>query len=184
LVGALLVLLAPLIAAPARAGEVTDQVKSDVTRVFLALEERRHGATTAALGDATDDMFDWTEMARRTLGNYWDVRTPDEREQFTQLLGRLVQSQIVSLPAVRGDAIQYTSESVERDRATVESRVPRNPGLEDMQLDYRLVRRDGRWLVYDVVVNNLSLVGHFRAQFQQIIKTASYDVLIAKLSAR
>ncbi len=183
LAGALLtVSLAPSVR-PAAAGEVTEQLKLDVDRVFGTLEGRRGGGSPDVVRDATAGMFDWNEMAHRMLGAHWDVRTESEREEFVRLLGGLVQTQIVALRAVRGEAIQYVGESVERDRATVETRIPRGPGHE-LELDYMLVRRDGRWRVVDVLVNHASLLEHYRAQFRRIIKTASYEGLIAKLSAR
>jgi len=164
---------------PARAGEAIEQLKSDVALVLGTREAGRDGLQAATL-----EMFDWNEMAHRVLGDHqWSARTEAEREQFVRLLGGLVQGQIAALGAVRSESVEYLGESVDNDTATVETRIPRGPGNE-MRLDYALLRRDGRWRVYDVVVNHASLLGNYRAQFRKILKTVSYEGLIAKLTAR
>ncbi|HET7344025.1 MAG TPA: ABC transporter substrate-binding protein [Methylomirabilota bacterium] len=173
-------LLLPL--APARAGEVTEQLKLDVSRMFDTVQGGRRDRRVSDEGRALlAQMFDWDEMGQRALGRYWRERTEDEREQFLRLFRGLVEAQIVGLGRVNATDIQYVAESVQADTAAVDTRVPSGPGRE-MQLEYRLQRRDGRWLVYDVLVNHLSLLNHYRAQFQQIIKVASYSGLIEKLS--
>ena len=124
----LLALVTCPIALPASAGEVTEQLKLDVARVFASLEGRRHEGPPVVAHEVTAGMFDWNEMARRMLGPHWEVRTESEREEFVRLLGGLVQTQIVALGSVRGEAIQYVGESVERDTATVQTRMPREIG--------------------------------------------------------
>lgn len=162
----------------AHASDATDQLKTDVALVLTTLGTGRDGLRAATL-----EMFEWDAMAQRLLGKEWEARTTTEREQFVSLFGDLVRRQLATLGGVRNDSIEYLGESVDRDSATVQSRVPRGPGQE-MQLDYVLKRRDGRWRVYDVIVNHASLLGHYRAQFHQILKTGSYQTLIAKLTSR
>ena len=79
-----------------------------------------------------------------------------------------------------GATIDYVGESVEGERATVKTRVFARRG-RPLSLDYRMIRREGRWLIYDVVMENVSLVRNYREQFHSIIKTSSYEKLIEKL---
>lgn len=185
LCGSLLVLslLAP--ATVARAGTPTDQLKAGVDRILAVFhdpnlqEDADH--RRAAVRKISAALFDFHEMARRTLGRYWDARTPDEKDDFTERLGTLVARQLALLDGHGGDAVQFVGESIDGDQATVETRVVPTQGRA-IALDYRLVRRADRWLVYDVVFENASLLGNYRSQFQRVLRTTSYDALIQKLS--
>ncbi len=169
----------------AHAGEPTEQLKADVGRVFeiLAGLPARHEpqARHAALARASRDVFDYPEMARRALGRTWDERTDAERAAFLRLLGARVEQHIAALEPYGGAAITWVDETIEGERAVVRSRVTPGRG-RDLALDYRLIRRGDRWLVWDVVMDNASLVGHYRSQFQRIIRTASYERLLEKLA--
>ncbi|MBI3636217.1 MAG: ABC transporter substrate-binding protein [Candidatus Rokubacteria bacterium] len=171
---------------PAEAGRVADQLKIDIDRVLQVVhdpglrgdvQERR-----LAVHRISARMFDFDEMARRTLGRYWTERTASEREDFIHRLGLLVASHLVALEARGGDTIEFVGESIQGDEAMVETRVVPIHG-RGIALDYRLLRHDGeRWLIYDVVVNNASLVGNYGSQFRRIIHMASYEKLVEKLS--
>lgn len=171
---------------PAEAGPVAERLKLDIDRVLRVVhnpglrndvQERR-----LAVHRISADMFDFDEMARRTLGRYWTERTASEREDFIHRLGLLVASHLVALEARGGDTIEFVGESIQGDKATVETRVVPSHGRA-LALDYRLLRRDGeRWLIYDMIVNNASLVGNYGSQFRRIIHMASYEKLVEKLS--
>ena len=82
-----------------------------------------------------------------------------------------------------GNAIEYIDEAVDDDVATVQTKIALASG-RPMSLDYRILRRVGRWLIYDVVLDGTSMVGNYRAQFTHIMKTASYEKLIEKLATQ
>jgi len=73
-------------------------------------------------------------------------------------------------------------DSVDGDRATVRSRVS-SGGSAETAVDYRLLRRGDRWIVYDVVVENVSLVGNYRTQFEKIMRNGGYPALVQRLQA-
>jgi phospholipid transport system substrate-binding protein len=182
-----LLLLTPLSPDVAHAGDPTEQLKADVGRVFRILADLpdRHEtrARHLALEEASRAVFDFPEMARRALGRTWDERTDAERDTFMRLLGARVEQHLAALEPYGGAAITWLDETVEGERAVVRSRVTPGAG-RDLALDYRLIRRGDRWLVWDVVMDNASLVGHYRAQFQRIMRTASYERLLEKLAER
>lgn len=183
--GMLLPLLALSVPDGARAGSVTDQMAADIDRVFQTLADPALKANAdgrrLALRALTRDLFDLTEMAARSLGTHWQRRTPEEREAFPKLLGPLIESHILMLDGAAGARIDYVGETVHGDRAVVRTRIPGTHG-RGMSLDYRLVRRGERWLIYDLLVDDVSLVDNYRAQFQKIIRTASYAELVRKLA--
>jgi phospholipid transport system substrate-binding protein len=170
----------------ASAGPVTDQLSGDVRRVLDTLTDPRLKAQPderrQALRAITREVFDLPEMAARSLGQHWQRQSERERERFVTLMGPLVESHLLLLESAASAAIEYLDERVSGERAIVRTRAG-GVGSRPLALDYRLVRRGERWQVYDVLVDDVSLVDNYRAQFQKVIRTASYRELVRKLSA-
>jgi phospholipid transport system substrate-binding protein len=176
----------------AQAGPSTDQLQIDLTRVFRVIEETagvpRDGgpaidveARRSAIRSAAEPAFDWREMASRTLARHWPPRSEAERAEFVQLFGDLIQrSYITQLERYSGEPIRYVGERVEGDLGVVSTRFVTKQSQE-IPVDYRLLSRDGRWRVYDVVVEGVSLVGSYRSQFDKVIRTSSYPELVKRL---
>lgn len=174
--------------APARAvTTATAQLRADIDRVFRALDDAAArdaspAARREALRPLTRDMFAWTEMARHALGPHWAARTARERAEFIGHLGELVTAQVAGLETFRDVPIAYLGETVQGEQALVRTEVRRGAG-RTLALDYRLVHGGDRWRVVDVIVDRVSLVDGYRAQFQRVIRTASYQGLLEKLAA-
>jgi len=178
--------LAPL----ADAGPATDRLKPEIDKVIATLgnpslqgdskaQERRQ-----ALRGITDNVFDWTEMARRALGRHWAARTPAEQQEFTGLFRELLERAYVSkIEKYSGEPIAYVGEAADGDLATVRTKITTKQG-QDVPIDYRLTRQGDRWLIYDVLVENVSLISNYRTQFDGIIRTSSYEELVKRLKAR
>jgi phospholipid transport system substrate-binding protein len=170
----------------ADAGTLTEQIRSNIDRVFTTLADPglrgKPDARRRAIGEITKGLFAWDEMARRSLGRYWLGRTDAERDAFVAALATRVDTNVVGLEHYAGDAMEYTGESVEGDEATVTTRA-RGVGGRPVTLEYRLVHVGNRWLVYDVILDNASMLGMYRAQFQRVMKTASYERLVEMLSS-
>ncbi len=130
------------------------------------------------------ELFDFDEMARRTLTRHWNARTPDERAEFVRLFTDLLEgSYIGRIEQFSGVRIVYLSERVDGHYATVRSKiVTRRPS--EIAVDYRLQRRDGRWRAYDVLLDGVSFVATFRAEFERIIQQSTYAGLVDKLRKR
>jgi phospholipid transport system substrate-binding protein len=145
------------------------------------LARLRHIANTA---------FDWEEIGRRALATHWRERTPQERQEFTELfreavqgmyLGRLeagAQRQLQDKPA-----IDYGGDEVNGQRAVVKTTVS-TKRQQEIPMEYRLRQSNGQWRIYDVMIMGVSLVNNFRAQFHRIITQASYQVLVQQLRER
>ncbi len=182
---AALLLCATATAAPAMTP--TETVKS---RVEAALQNlSRSPATTggsveqrrAELRRAADSLFDFTEMGRRALGRHWAGRTPAEREEFVKLFTDLIaRSYIGKIDHYAGETIAYTGERIDGDEASVQSRVVTAKGSQ-IPVEYRLHRINDGWSAYDVFVENVSLVGTYRSQFDRIIRSESFAALLQRL---
>jgi phospholipid transport system substrate-binding protein len=178
------------VASSASAGLATDQLRVGIERVLKTLTDPalqspdRVAERRKALREITDPMFDWTEMARRALGRHWQARTDAERQEFVPLFHNLLERTYVTrLERYDGEQITYIGESIDGDQATVRTKILDRTNRE-LPIDYRMVRGpDRRWLIYDVVIEGVSLVANYRSQFDQIIRTASYARLVEKLKS-
>lgn len=175
----------------AQAGPVTDQIRDDLAQVFRVIEEtsvERAGASGIDLGKRREairsvavPIFDWREMASRTLGQHWQARSEAERTEFVQVFTDLVnRAYITQLERYSGESIRYISERIEGDLGGVSTRFVTKQGRE-IPVDYRVISRDGRWRVYDVSVQGVSLVSNYRSQFDKVIRSSSYPELVQRI---
>ena len=175
----------------AQAGPVTDQLRDDLARVFRVIEEtsvERAGANGIDVGkrrqairSVAAPVFDWREMTSRTLGQHWQARSEAERTEFVQIFSDLVnRAYITQLERYSGEAIRYISERIEGDLGGVSTRFVTKQGRE-IPVDYRVISRDGRWRIYDVVVQGVSLVSNYRSQFDKVIRSSSYPELVKRI---
>jgi phospholipid transport system substrate-binding protein len=174
----------------ALAGPPTDQLKNHVERVVQTLEdpalkgealtsERRHRVRLIA-----NDIFDWAETAKRSLARHWQPLTDAQREEFVRLFGDLLERSYISkIELYGGERIQYVGEAVDGDVATVRTKIITKQGTE-VPVEYRMLRRGDRWMVYDVVIENVSLISNYRTQFNRIIQTSSYQELVKKMKTK
>lgn len=187
---AALALIVPVAAGEAAAAEPTTQLRVHVDRVLKVLDdptlkppdkvkERR-----AAMRGVANDIFDFTETSKRALGRHWAARTPAEREQFVQLFADVLERSYISkVELYGGETIEYAGDTVDGDQAAVNTRIVTRQGLR-VPIQYRMQRKGERWLVYDVVIEGVSLVANYRSQFYKIIQTSSFEELMKKMKTR
>lgn len=128
-------------------------------------------------------LFDFPEMARRSLGAHWRRRTPEQREEFTRIFTRLLERTYASrIASYNGQRMHFVREEVDGRFAQVDTRIVDRAGRR-FDVAYRLHRVGGRgeWRIYDIVIENISLVNNYRAQFSRVISRTSYEALLAKL---
>lgn len=174
----------------AGAGPPTDQMKQYTEHVIRVLEdpalkapERRH-ERRAAVRRIAAEVFDVTETAKRALGPHWRGRTPEEQQEFVALFADLLErTYIAQIDLFGGERLRFVGEVVDGDQATVRARVVTKRGVE-VPVDARLIRTGDRWLIYDVIIESLSLVGNYRVQFDRIIRTTSFAELMRRLRSR
>ena len=124
--------------------------------------------------------FDFVEMARRSLGSYWNSLKGREAE-FVAAFAQFAEGSYMSaLGSYRGEKIVYGREQVNKNLAEVDTQVVNSRG-EATAVNYRLHLVAGEWKVYDVVIDNVGLVSNYQSQFSRILRTASLDELLKKL---
>lgn len=175
------------IAAPAFAGAPTDQTKQTVDKVMMIIndvnlkspakqQERRDQLRRVIL-----PRFDFTEMSKRSLGSYWARRSPQEQQEFVKVFtGLLENAYVEQIESANGDKVVYGREQMDGDTAIVPTKVITSKG-EEVAINYRLHSVGGDWKVYDVIVEDISLVNNYRSQFNRVLANASFDELMRRL---
>ncbi|HEY7651022.1 MAG TPA: ABC transporter substrate-binding protein [Methylomirabilota bacterium] len=187
---AVAVVLSLILAGAAVAGPPTDQLRTQIDRVIKTLEDpalQKAGKVLErrkAVRRIAEDIFDFGETAKRSLARHWQTRTPAEREEFVQLFSDLLErSYIGKVELFNGERITYTGETIDGDLAMVRTRIITKQGTE-IPVDYRMHKKGEKWLVYDVVIEGVSLIANYRTQFNKIIQTSSYEELVKKMKTK
>ena len=194
IVGALLSgLLLVSSASTGQAGEPQERVRETLNAVLAVLQDKSlQGPDNAdrrreKMRQAVLQRFGFEEMAQRALGQYWHKRTPAEKKEFVELFGELLErSYINKIESYTGEqTVQYTKETIDQDgtSASVHTAVVNKRDL-NVEVEYKLLQRDGNWQVYDVVIEGVSLVNNYRTQFHNIVTQESYEALVKKLKLK
>lgn len=169
-----------------RAEAPTQQIRTTVEQVVKILKDSRYQGEAGKrerrerLRRAIFPRFDFTEMARRSLGSHWQ-RNWDREKEFVSAFGDFVENSYVRhIESYKNERIVYARERMDRDFAEVDTKVVTNHG-DEVPIQYRLHLRGGDWKVYDVVINHISLVNNYRSQFKRILATSSINDLIERL---
>jgi phospholipid transport system substrate-binding protein len=185
-------LVATAVAAPAPSPR--EIVQNAVDRVVLAVERAEMESSSSSASQrqtlqrrrleirrTAGDLFDFDEVARRALSRHWSARSPEEQAEFVRLFTDLLERSYVGrIESYAGERIVYVGESVDGGFAIVRSKVVTSRRGET-PLDYRLHLRDGRWKVYDVLIDHVSFVATYRSEFSRIIQKESYAALLERL---
>ena len=174
--------------APAAAGLPTDQLRGAVDKVIRTLEDPalkspgRQADRRGAIRKIANEIFDFTEIAKRSMARHWQPLSEAQRTEFVGLFADLLERSYISkIEVYGGEKIQYSGERVDGDYSIVSTKIVTKNGTE-VPVDYRMIRRGPeRWLVYDVNIEGVSLVANYRTQFNKIIQTSSYNELVNKL---
>ena len=167
----------------ARAGAPTDQLRERIERIqkICTAVNVRPEDRQAAIA-AMDDIFDWPAIAENALRAQWQVRTPDEREEFIRLFAHFF-ALVYTSKAQMGQAERFTflGESIEGERAIVHTTTIMRYG-DERRVTYRMRLHGGeRWKVYEFDVDGMNLIESYGAQFRQVITRGSYSDLAKKL---
>ena len=164
----------------------TDQVKDTVGRVVTILRdpalarEDKIAERREALRQVILPRFDFSEMARRSLGSHWKNQK-ERQEEFVAVFTNFVENTYVSkVESFKDEKIVFARERIEQNLAEVGTQIVPSKG-EPFSLNYKLHLVGDDWKIYDVVIENISLVNNYRSQFNRILANASFDELLKKL---
>jgi phospholipid transport system substrate-binding protein len=171
----------------ATAGEPTEEIRRTTDRIIAvvsdpALKSPENASERKKLiREAVDERFDWDEMSRRTLARNWVGRTDDEKKEFIDLFGKLLErTYLEKVEDYSGEKVSYIDEKIDGDYAIVKVNILTKNDRE-IPVVYRLKSKDDKWFVYDILIEGVSLINNYRSQFNSIITRSSYQGLIKKL---
>ena len=168
--------------------EPTEQLRVQLERVLKTVQdpEVKKGGRVGerrAVRKIAEEIFDFPDTARRTLARHWDQRSPAEREEFVAVFTDVFEHAYLSkVELLQGDRVAYLGDSIDAGVATVRTRLTTKQGSQ-LNVDYRMQQRgaSARWLVYDVLIEGVSLVDNYRNQFNSVIQRSSYQELVRRL---
>ncbi|MDD2273980.1 MAG: ABC transporter substrate-binding protein [Desulfuromonadaceae bacterium] len=177
-----------LITSLAFANPPADEIKRTVDEVvrIVADKDMKKNETKRrqALKKSISSIFDYAEMAKRSMGKHWNVRTPAEKKIFVDLFATLLENSYAGkIESYNNEKIIYIKDLVDGDYAEVKSKVV-TANRDEFSLDYRLFKQNNKWMVYDVIIEGVSLVSNYRSQFNKIITANGYDKLVKKLQSK
>ena len=161
------------------AGQIDKMLAKMQTPEFKGLER---DAKLNEISAIINEVFDWQELSRRTLGREWRKFSPDQQKEFVSLFEKL-------LEGIYADRIlAYTQEKIEfgketelkKGRVEVESYIITTDNKK-VPLFYRMTNKSGQWRVYDVVIEGVSMVKNYRGQFRQILSKKKPEDLLQTL---
>jgi phospholipid transport system substrate-binding protein len=175
---------------PAAASAPGDQIQAAISKVLVVLKdpnlkgESKKKERLDRLKAIIEPQFDFTEMAKRSLGAQWQRRSPEEQREFVDLFTDLIESSYIdNVDSYDGEKVVITNEKQDKDYAEVDTKIVTKKG-EEFSLNYKLTTSNGSWKVYDVVIEDISLVNNYRSQFNRIISQSSYEDLTRKLKEK
>lgn len=122
--------------------------------------------------------FDFAEMAKRCLGAHWGERSREEREEFVELFAAtLSRSYIGNIRSYETATVFFTRESSDANDAEVDTRIVTD-GTKDLSVNYKLHWVNADWKIYDVIIDDISVLANFRSQFHRVITRSSFDRLL------
>lgn len=129
-------------------------------------------------------VFNFEEMSKRALGQHWKGRTPEEKKEFVELFTTILKDAYIGkTDTYSGEKIVFISEKQDKNYAIVRTKLVTTKGTE-ISVDYNMLNNPGKWTIYDVIIEGVSLVNNYRSQFNDIMAKSSYKVLVQKIKVK
>ena len=168
----------------------TVEIKSTVDQVIQILTnpqlqgEGRKQECRKRLRETIFVRFDFQEMAQRSLGAHWHRRTPEEQTEFIRVFSDLLEQTYVDrIESYNNEKFIYMNERIDGRYAEVGSKMRTATG-EEFTINYKLHRVGEDWRVYDLVIENISLMNNYRSQFNRIITSSTYNELVLRIKQK
>ena len=168
------------------ASSPTQQVQETIHKVLNVFNNPMAGGESArkqALRDSIMPGFDWAEMAKQALGKHWDAVPARHDEFIAAFMDFLGNSYVGKIGSYKDEKILFVQETVKNNVAEVKTKIVPSKG-EPTSVNYQLHLVQGDWKIFDVVVEDISLVVNYRSQFNRILAKGSFDDLLRQLKEK
>ena len=174
------------------AGEPTAQLCASTDKILALLgdpaikTDAQKAERRQLIRKELDQRIDWATVARSSLGRHWAKRTPAQQTEFVSLFSRFLaetsadkfESNYREL-----DKIDYLGEKIIDDYASVKTQATTKDQIVH-PVEFRMQRSGKDWLIYDVLLEGVSMIKNYRDQFDEILTKSTYDKLISDLRAK
>ncbi len=183
---AMMLMVAVLIVMPfqAYAASAKETVESGVNKVLKTLGDpafktKPRDVKITEVGNIIGEVFDFTELSKRTLGREWKKMKAEQRKEFAELFRQLLQGVYADrLLAYTDQKVVFGKEiELKKGRVEVQSNIVLSDGNK-VPIFYRLTNKSGQWKTYDLIIEGVSLVKNYRSQFREIIAKDSPEKLL------
>ena len=180
----LMVALLIVMSFQAYAASAKETVETSVNKVTKTLSDptfkaKPKEAKITEIGNIIGEVFDYTELSKRTLGREWKKMKPEQQKEFIELFKELLQGVYADrLLTYTDEKIVFDKEiDLKKGRAEVQSNIVLSDGTK-VPIFYRLTNQSGQWKTYDLIIEGVSLVKNYRSQFKEIISKDSPEKLL------
>ena len=171
-------------AAPAGPEKQLQETVDEILKILQSKElqgpgkkEERHRRVL----NVVEGMFDFREMARSSLGQNWNTLTPEEQDRFVKLFTSLVEQRYIGkIDSYENQKVIYKKQLVRDDRAMIYTAIVDKD--QEIPIIYRLEKTNGRWLIYDMKIENVSLIVNYRRDFDSVIRKEQFSGLMEKIT--
>ncbi len=164
----------------------TALVKKGIDDVLLVLNDKtldqsqRRLALQKEIRKVIQQRFEFRSISKSVLSTNWRKATGYEQDRFVDFFTQTLENTYFSaIESYTGEEIKYVGEKIKDDRAVVDTLIVTKKG--DIPVNYKLKLINDEWFVYDVVIENVSLVNNYRNIYTTIIKSSGMDGLLFKL---
>ncbi len=163
----------------------TEQVKATVDAVLELLRDQSLEQQTRRdkLRDLIKARFDFRAMAQRALATSWKKATKEEQDRFVDLFSQLLEwTYIGRIEAYTNEVVEFEKEIVRSNRAQVNTFIV--TASADIPISYRMLKKNDNWFVYDVIIEEVSLVRNYRSSYRSIVKNEGMSGLLGKMEQK
>ncbi len=128
--------------------------------------------------------FDYRKMSQLSLGKHWKGITDQEKNDFVDLFGTLLENTYMAkIETYTNEKVVFLKDRVKKKKAQVNTKIITKS--VEIPIDYRMYRKkENLWMVYDMVIEGVSMIGNYRSQFSQMLERGSFESLMAKLKEK
>jgi phospholipid transport system substrate-binding protein len=163
--------------------EVIRERNGTLERILGPDDEEVSEANRERLKDVLNDLVDFWELSRRSLGRHWEDLSDQQKSDFVEVFEALIRnSSVRKLSMYRADTIEYVASDQSADRAVVTTTARKD--RKEVEIIYHMHRADGEWRIYDMVIDGASTVRNYRDSFYREIARSSYEQMYERLVRR
>lgn len=168
----------------------TEQLQTSIDQILTILRdpelkpESREADRREKLRQVAKLRFDYQKMSQLSLGKHWKGITDEQKKEFTQLFSKLLEdTYMAKIETYTDEKVVFLKERIKKKKAQVNTKVITK--TVEIPINYRMYRKsESNWMVYDMVIEGVSMIGNYRSQFGQLLEQKSFEDLISKLKAK